>query len=642
VTSTDSRQITRHPDLEAIFRCDDQSALLHNFVTNHNPAPGAWSHHAMPQSALGQVSFPLVLTVTRGEIYHRLGHGQIVEQMLDRQQWLPWAYDAANDAISVARSIGHDVWHAALRQTAPRPALLLLECVPGADLAIACEPTAHGIRFCWERQFVVDLCFTGDIARFDTSDDPAPLRRRFAGFDDVPLNPAHLHWVWPCLHRCWIGVEFTGDLEVTFAVGRPGREPAAISGEALRAAERRRWQVFFDTLVPALASDDPVLRDTYYFAWQMLWANRCEGGAGQLPHPFTSPARLHYGAQWWWDEAFNTVMYRHLHDPATTYEFLANFRSAQTAAGMVPGYLSFTRHGEGKPPIDMQPPVLGFILQLLREQPGWPVDLRPLYELLHRHAQWHDLPHRDTDGDGLVEYHDQNDSATDQSSRWDARKVDRALVVGPVRPTEAIDGNVWMSILWGVLGDMAEVLGESDAAAAHRTRAQRMMALVEEYMWDEDDGLYYDIDAETHARNRVKTPFSFMPLLSDHVRPERVARMVREHLTNPQEFWCTFPLCSVALDETTFDPIDMFRGATWVNINWMVIEGLVRQGYDDVARELARKTVELVGPRYVNEKRVRSPRLWEWYHPHTGEALGNCQYTWSALVIDLILRFLYK
>src|ERR1035437_9386685 len=55
--------VSPHPPLESIFACDDQSALLNNFVTSENPPPGAWSHHASPQSALGKVSFPLVLTI---------------------------------------------------------------------------------------------------------------------------------------------------------------------------------------------------------------------------------------------------------------------------------------------------------------------------------------------------------------------------------------------------------------------------------------------------------------------------------------------------------------------------------------------------------------------------------------------------
>jgi hypothetical protein len=82
----------------------------------------------------------------------------------------------------------------------------------------------------------------------------------------------------------------------------------------------------------------------------------------------------------------------------------------------------------------------------------------------------------------------------------------------------------------------------------------------------------------------------------------------------------------------------MFRGSTWVFANWLVIEGLERQGFNGEARRLAKKTLALVGPRYRGRRRIRSPRFWEWYHPLTGEALGNCQYSWSALVIDLILR----
>jgi len=651
-----SHPTNTHPALEEIFRCDDQSALIHNFVANVNPTPGAWSHHAMPQSVLGQVSFPLVLSLTRGEVYTRLAPGQIIEQMLVRQQWLPWAYDGENDALRVERSIGQDVWHAAIRLKEPQPALLLLECASGSEISgrvdVSCTPDAQGMTFRW-RDFTIALRFTGDIACLNTSDDPAPLRRRFAGFPDVPLNPAHLNWAWPALHRCWIGVEFTGELDVTFAVrhgqwhGHPAHDVArpswpCVTGWEARATERQRWEDFFHTQVPVITTDDPVVRDAYYFAWQMLWANRCEGGAGQLPQRFTSPARMFYGAQWWWDEAFNTVMYRHLHDPAITYEFLANFQRAQREDGQIVGYLSFTEDGTGEPPIAMQPPVLGFILQLLRERPGWPADLRPLYEMLLRHARWHDLPHRDTDGDGLVEYHDQNDSAIDQSSRWDAFKVYPERVMGPLHPVEPVDGNVWMSLLWDTLGDMAAQLGDAQAADEHKARGKRMMEQVEALMWDEADGMYYDIDARSHVQNRIKTPFSFMPLLSPHARPERVARLVREHLTNPAEFWCAYPLSSVSLDDPTFDPIDMFRGATWVNINWMVIEGLSRQGYPDLARELARKTVDLVGPRYEHGTRVRSPRLWEWYHPHTGEPLGNCQYTWSGLVVDLILRFLVE
>src|SRR5436189_6461791 len=101
-------------DLESIFRCDDQSALIHNYVANHDPPPGAWSHQSEPQSALGRISFPEVLTIARGEVFTRdarKGRAKVVEQILDRHIWLPWAYDGENDSIRVQRSVARDVWH---------------------------------------------------------------------------------------------------------------------------------------------------------------------------------------------------------------------------------------------------------------------------------------------------------------------------------------------------------------------------------------------------------------------------------------------------------------------------------------------------------------------------------------------------
>jgi glycogen debranching enzyme len=293
--------------------------------------------------------------------------------------------------------------------------------------------------------------------------------------------------------------------------------------------------------------------------------------------------------------------------------------------------------------MQMQPPVIGLMLDVCREKPGWPRGdkLRRLYDGLRRWAAWHLSPARDTDQDGLAEYHTWNNTSADQTPRWDEQKVDpSSAMADPMKPTESVDYNVWMALLWRNLARMAEELGNADAARRHEALAARTMELVEEHTWDHADGFYYDIDGRSHEKIRVKTHYGFMPMLWPGAGKDRCERLVREHLLNPKEFWCRWPVPSVSLDHPAFDPVNMWRGPTWINVNWMVIEGLSRQGFDREARELARRTVELVGPRYKGKRRVRSPRTWEWYHPHTGEALGNNQYSWSALVIDLILRYL--
>jgi glycogen debranching enzyme len=85
----------------------------------------------------------------------------------------------------------------------------------------------------------------------------------------------------------------------------------------------------------------------------------------------------------------------------------------------------------------------------------------------------------------------------------------------------------------------------------------------------------------------------------------------------------------VALDDPKHDPLQMWRGPTWVNINYLFIEGLIKSGYPDVARELRRRTLDLLAGR---------PDIYEYYHPQTGANPPKAAsiFGWSAAIyIDL-------
>ncbi|MEX0653854.1 MAG: trehalase family glycosidase [Phycisphaeraceae bacterium] len=649
-TNTNAASFSR--DLAQVLASDDQSALLHDLVVSEDPPAGAWSRHTPPQSPLGRVGFPGVLSLVRGEVYTLDRHARLVEQVVRRRRWLPWLYEGRGPGLAVRRTIGHNLWQAEVVLIGRRrPGLALLQLQRPAGVALTLERIEAGLRLRWAGRWDVVIDISSPTVPLQISDDPAALKRQFQGFEDVTLNDTHVQWHWDHSGSVWLGARFEQTVTVRLAVVKPEQAlPAPRSTTAMARGERKRWVSFFRDHVPALETDDPVLRDTWHFAWQVIWANRCQGGTPLHPHPFVSPARLHYASQWWWDEAFHTLVLRHLRGIGdAVYEPLANFFKAQAPDGAIPGFLNFGLDGDAEAmarasakAMPMQPAVIGLVMDLLREKPGWPTSpqrLRALYEPLRRWGEWNLGPARDIDRDGLSEYDVWHNTSGDQSPRWDGQKVDpNHAMADPMRPTEAVDHNVWLSLLWENLAAMADALGASDDAEAHRQRAARTMQLIDERMWDETDGFYYDIDGQTHRKIRVKTPYGFMPLLSKHARADRVDRLVQEHLLNPATFWCRWPLPSVSLDHPAFDPVNMWRGPTWVNVNWMVIEGLLRQGYDEPARQLARRTVEMVGPRYEGGRRVRSPRIWEWYHPHTGEPLGNCQYGWTSLVVDLILR----
>jgi glycogen debranching enzyme len=92
--------------------------------------------------------------------------------------------------------------------------------------------------------------------------------------------------------------------------------------------------------------------------------------------------------------------------------------------------------------------------------------------------------------------------------------------------------------------------------------------------------------------------------------PEGIARRLVAHLTDENEFWSRYPLPTVALNDPKFDPVTMWRGPTWVNVNYLLIEGLQRTGYTDLARELRRRTLDLI---------CLHDDIYEYYQPQTGE-----------------------
>jgi glycogen debranching enzyme len=84
---------------------------------------------------------------------------------------------------------------------------------------------------------------------------------------------------------------------------------------------------------------------------------------------------------------------------------------------------------------------------------------------------------------------------------------------------------------------------------------------------------------------------------------------------------------SVPLTSRWFNPVRYWQGPTWVNMNWLLIDGLRRYGFGAEADSLRRRTLDLA---------ARSG-FWEYYHPVTGQPAGVRNFSWTAaLTIDLL------
>ncbi len=147
-----------------------------------------------------------------------------------------------------------------------------------------------------------------------------------------------------------------------------------------------------------------------------------------------------------------------------------------------------------------------------------------------------------------------------------------------------------------------------------------------EQLWDDDTGQYYSRDADTGALIRLPTIATFIPLyagIPSSARAERLLALMQSRAS----FWPRFPIPSVPADAPAFSEARYWMGPTWVNINWVVVQGLRAYGATALADELRSRTLAL----------VERAGFSEYFSPLTGAGFGAGDFSWTAaLFIDLL------
>jgi hypothetical protein len=174
------------------------------------------------------------------------------------------------------------------------------------------------------------------------------------------------------------------------------------------------------------------------------------------------------------------------------------------------------------------------------------------------------------------------------------------------------------------LEHIAAALGEDLPASLVERFRSTERAL--ETLWDESSQQYYPRNAVTGELIRVPTIATFLPLWSGTLPDARAAQLI-ERLRQPTQYWPSFPVPSVALDAPQFEEAGYWKGPTWVNTNWIIVDGLRAHGELELAESLRRCTVDLVD----------AVGCFEYFSAVTGEGHGAADFSWTAaLALDLI------
>jgi hypothetical protein len=147
-------------------------------------------------------------------------------------------------------------------------------------------------------------------------------------------------------------------------------------------------------------------------------------------------------------------------------------------------------------------------------------------------------------------------------------------------------------------------------------------------LWDEYAQEYYSRDFVSHRLLNESSVAAFMPLYAGTITKERATRIVHA-LENEHRFGTIYPVPSVPLDSSWYNSSRYWQGPTWINTNWLIIDGLRRYGFNDHADALIESSIELVSRSGFHE----------YFDAVTGEGFGINSFSWTAaLVIDLLRK----
>jgi len=177
------------------------------------------------------------------------------------------------------------------------------------------------------------------------------------------------------------------------------------------------------------------------------------------------------------------------------------------------------------------------------------------------------------------------------------------------------------------LADLAHVLDrDSDV---HRAEARRITGELVDQLWSGNAGIFLARDVRSSQLREERTVSGLIPLVLPEL-PGEVFAALCETLTGPSFLSGLAGMRGVPsfdLTDPRYNPRRYWRGPTWLNTTWLVVEGLRVHGKEALAQRLSDDMVALVA----------GAGFREYFNPRTGSGHGTSSFSWSAaLLLHLI------
>jgi neutral trehalase len=352
-----------------------------------------------------------------------------------------------------------------------------------------------------------------------------------------------------------------------------------------------------------------------------------------------------------WDSFFNALELS-VESTRHSRDVLRSVLECQYANGNIPNWRGRYSGAQDR----SQPPVGGYVVLKYFLKTGDVEFLQYAYPYLKKwHSYWkakkpNGQPRRDGNRDGLLEWGTDSElipsfvpsweegvsgktramweSGQDDLPNWDAASFDEktgTLTMNCLDLSSLYALDAWC------LAQMAKVLKIENDFGQYTAEYEQMKTLINEHLWDEKDGFYYDRHWNGQF-SKKKAAANFFPLLARIPDMERAQRL-RRRLLNDKEFWGDFVIPTISRDDPSFQDQQYWRGTIWPPTNYLVYQGLKVYGFDAAASEFAEKSARLFLLSWENFQLCP-----ENFDSRTGEAGGQRYQSWGPLFALIALE----
>lgn len=238
---------------------------------------------------------------------------------------------------------------------------------------------------------------------------------------------------------------------------------------------------------------------------------------------------------------------------------------------------------------------------------------------------------------------------------------DPCVFYRPEKSSAAIYLNCLMYKEVLAVSELAKHLGLEKKSVEYAEKAKELKLCIGENLWDERNGFFYSADLNLRPivkdekmhkgcpRNysfllqKIDVWSGFMAMWANIATPEQAERMVKENYLNERTFYSAGGVRSLSKAEKMYRVVksgnpSCWTGPIWGIANYMTFIGLINYGYKKEAKELAEKTVLMLG-----KDIERYGKMHEYYDPDTCEGVHNLGFqSWNLLAVNMYKFLLQK